>query len=358
VGIPAADRRERHDDARHLPARDARRASRRARAGIAGALAAALLLPAAAAAQDPPVPPPEPTPTPEPLQGTLKLKAQKVLRDGERRVALTRSHWRVRGELRPFVPGQTVVVRFFRNGRRIHQQTEQLRSIRGGTAGEFLTPFRTAKAGRVVVSAVHLATPELDTVRSEKVRVNVMKPTLGSGGIVMRLFQKHLSKLHYAVSRSGIYDDSTARAVMAYRKVGGMARTYSATESIVRRVLAGKGAFKAKYPGDGRHVEADLSRQVLALINRRGKVYRVYHTSTGAPATPTVIGRFRTYRKSPGTNAKGMVHSSYFIRGYAIHGYASVPPYNASHGCLRVPIPNALSIYNWVRMGTVVRVYP
>jgi lipoprotein-anchoring transpeptidase ErfK/SrfK len=176
--------------------------------------------------------------------------------------------------------------------------------------------------------------------------------------VIVRLFQKGLAKMRYAVSRSGSFDDATARAVMAYRKVNGMARTYSASRDIVRRVLAGKGAFKAKYPGDGRHVEADLSRQVLALVNRRGKVHRVYHTSTGAAATPTVIGRFETYRKSPGTNAKGMVHSSYFIRGYAIHGYASVPPYNASHGCLRVPIPNAWSIYQWVRMGTVVRVYP
>jgi lipoprotein-anchoring transpeptidase ErfK/SrfK len=315
------------------------------------------VLPATAAAQDP-VPTPTPTPTPEPVEGELTLKAQKVHRDGERRVALTRESWRVRGELRPFVPGQTVVVRFFRDGRKIHEQTEQVQPIRGDRAGAFLTPFKSGKAGRVVVEAVHLATPELDTARSERVRVNVMKPVVGSGGVIVRLFQKGLSKMRYAVSRSGSFDDATARAVMAYRKVNGMARTYSATQGIVRRVLAGKGAFKAKYPGDGRHVEADISRQVLALVNRRGKVHRVYHTSTGAPATPTVIGRFRTYRKSPGTNAKGMVHSSYFIRGYAIHGYASVPPYNASHGCLRVPIPNAWSIYQWVRMGTVVRVYP
>ena len=74
--------------------------------------------------------------------------------------------------------------------------------------------------------------------------------------------------------------------------------------------------------------------------------------------TPTVRGTFRFYRNQPGTNAKGMVHSSYFIRGYAIHGYASVPPYNASHGCLRVPIPDAWSIYQWIGMGDVVRVYP
>jgi lipoprotein-anchoring transpeptidase ErfK/SrfK len=53
-----------------------------------------------------------------------------------------------------------------------------------------------------------------------------------------------------------------------------------------------------------------------------------------------------------------MVDSSYFIRGYAIHGYVSVPAFNASHGCLRVPIPDARSIYNWLRTGDVVWVYP
>ena len=43
-----------------------------------------------------------------------------------------------------------------------------------------------------------------------------------------------------------------------------------------------------------------------------------------------------------------MVDSSYFIGGYAIHGYSSVPNYPASHGCLRVPIPNARQIFDWV----------
>jgi lipoprotein-anchoring transpeptidase ErfK/SrfK len=52
-----------------------------------------------------------------------------------------------------------------------------------------------------------------------------------------------------------------------------------------------------------------------------------------------------------------MVDSSYFIRGYAIHGYAEVPTYAASHGCLRVPVPNALAIYDWVKYGMPVDVY-
>ena len=70
-----------------------------------------------------------------------------------------------------------------------------------------------------------------------------------------------------------------------------------------------------------------------------------------------MIGHFYVYSKTPGTNEKGMVDSNYFIRGYAIHGYPEVPVYAASHGCLRVPIPNAAAIFSWVQIGTAVDVY-
>jgi peptidoglycan hydrolase-like protein with peptidoglycan-binding domain len=292
-----------------------------------------------------------------PAEGELTVQAQKVMRDGDRRVELTNDAWRVRGVLRPYVAGQTVTVQFRRRGKLIHQQTEKVLPWRGGKVGTFLTPYTSRKDGRIAVRAIHQATPELEAIRSAAVRVNILKPQVGSSGTLVRLLQKGLAKLHYAVPRSGVYDSGTQRAVMAWRKVTGNARNYSASEEVVRGVLRGRGAFNVRYPRDGRHVEADISRQVLALI-KGGKVHRIYHTSTGAPATPTVLGRFQVYRKDLGTNAIGMVDSSYFIRGYAIHGYVSVPPYNASHGCLRVPIPDARYIYDWLRMGDVVRVYP
>ena len=195
--------------------------------------------------------------------------------------------------------------------------------MNGGRAGSFLTAYRARRAGPIAVRAIHEATPELAVVRAPAQWLAVLGPDLSSRTMV-RLFQKGLAKLHYAVPRSGSFDSGTARAVMAYRKVRGLARTYSATREIVRDVLRGRGAFDVRYPKDGRHVEADLSRQVMALIEG-DKVRRIYHISSGTPYTPTVLGRFRVYRKSPGTNAKGMVHSTYFIGGYAIHGYHSVP---------------------------------
>ena len=286
----------------------------------------------------------------------MRLKLEDLHRDGERRIALTRERFGVRGVVQPFVAGQQVEVRFLRKGRVIHRVTKRLRPVNGGKAGSFLTAYRARREGPIAVRAVHKPTPELAVVRAPAEWLAVLQPDLGSATMV-RLLQKGLRKLRYAVPRSGVYDGGTARAVMAYRKVRGLARTYGASREIVRDVLRGRGAFHVRYPNDGRHAEADLSRQVLALIED-GEVQRIYHISSGSPATPTVLGRFRVYRKSPGTNAKGMVHSTYFIGGYAIHGYHSVPAYNASHGCLRVPIPDAWSIYQWVRMGDVVRVYP
>jgi hypothetical protein len=135
-----------------------------------------------------------------------------------------------------------------------------------------------------------------------------------------------------------------------------MERIGYASRAVYAMVLRGNGAFKPKYPGAGDHVEYDWSRQVLAFV-RNGRTFKAYHSSSGTPATPTVFGTFTFYRKQPGTNSLGMVHSNYFIRGYAIHGYHSVPTYPASHGCLRVPIPNALEIDGMIEIGMRIMVY-
>ena len=88
-----------------------------------------------------------------------------------------------------------------------------------------------------------------------------------------------------------------------------------------------------------------------------GRPQMILHASSGKPSTPTVFGTFSFYSKTPGTNSEGMVDSNYFIRGYAIHGYADVPTYAASHGCIRIPIPDAAMVFRWVRLGDRIFVY-
>jgi peptidoglycan hydrolase-like protein with peptidoglycan-binding domain len=180
---------------------------------------------------------------------------------------------------------------------------------------------------------------------------------VGAHGRLVRLLQDELARLRYEVPVNGSFDEATGRAVLAFRKVAGLERVESANAGLFQRLAHGAGRFHVRYPHDGNHVEADLSRQVLAEIERGGRVRRIITISSGKPSTPTVIGRFRVYRKEPGTNSHGMVDSSYFISGYAIHGYAEVPAYAASHGCLRIPVPDAAAVYAWAQIGYPVDVY-
>jgi lipoprotein-anchoring transpeptidase ErfK/SrfK len=63
------------------------------------------------------------------------------------------------------------------------------------------------------------------------------------------------------------------------------------------------------------------------------------------------------YRRTPGYLSDGMYYSNFFYTGYAIHGYDPSPTYPASHGCLRLPIDEAIDVYNWIVLGTRVDVY-
>jgi L,D-transpeptidase-like protein/putative peptidoglycan binding protein len=306
----------------------------------------------------PPAPPPAPVPAPPP-PGELTITLRSAGSSAGRPLALRGDAVRVRGLMTPYVAGERVVVRAYRGKRKLLARRVALRPTGGGAAGRFTLTFRARRSGTVVVRAGHLATPQLGRLAARPARVRVLRDRAGLGarGPVVRLLQARLAGLGYAVPRSGRFDDGTARAVVAYRKVTGLARVPVADARVLHWLLRGRGHFRVRFPGHGRHVEADLSRQVLALVDGR-RVYRIYPASSGAPGTPTVLGTFRFYSKTPGVNAKGMLDSNYFIGGYAVHGYPSVPIYNASHGCLRVPIPNAAAIFRWVRIGDRIDVYP
>jgi len=270
--------------------------------------------------------------------------------DGERLI--------VSGVVKPYVAGQNVVVRFIRDGRDVATNTVAVQPASNGT-GRFRLGYANRRAGVVSVSAAHAPTPQLSalTARAAGVRFIAADLREGARGPGVWLLQQRLSVLHYAVPLNGVYDEGTAQAVTAYRKATGLERVPSTDTQFFRLLRAGAGSFRVRYPGDGRHVEANLAKQVLAEIEPGGRVRRIYTISSGKPSTPTVLGRFRVYLKTPGENSEGMVDSNYFIRGYAIHGYHEVPTYAASHGCLRVPIPDAPAIYAWVQVGTPVDVY-
>ena len=324
------------------------------------ALSAALVAAAPAQAQVPPV---ENPPAPPPQQPTAQPAEAKIsvgvasLGDRGRRWVLAGERLVASGRLEPFVEGEKVTVELYRGKKRIGRRTVEVKDRKG--SGRFSVTFGAVKnPGSYFVRARHAATDRQKGASSERASFGAVRSSSGSGssGQHVRLLQVGLRKLAYVTPVNGRHDGATGRAVMAFRKVNGMSRGFSANRNVMRALFAGRGGYRLRHPKAGKHAEIDLSRAVLVLAER-GKPVRIYHASPGKPSTPTVRGSFRVYRRQPGTNSHGMVHSAYFIRGYAIHGYASVPAYPASHGCVRVPIPNARSIYNWFTMGTRVDVY-
>jgi peptidoglycan hydrolase-like protein with peptidoglycan-binding domain len=322
-----------------------------------------LALPAAALAQDEasaassPAPPapvtPAPTsPTPAHMQIGLEGLRSKAP------FIVVREPITVRGSVLPFVPGQRVRVSLYRDGHREAAKTVSV--VRHGGAGKFQTSFANPLPGRVRVLAAHTPTAQMQALAAATQDVTVLAAgalTPAARGPAVWVLQRALGALHYAVPESGYFDEATADAVIAFRKLSGLALVSYADGSVFRALRRGEGAFRVRYPRDGRHVEADLSKQVLAEIAPHGRVQNIYPMSSGKPSTPTVTGHFRVYEKTPGFNSEMMLDSNYFISGYAIHGYPEVPTYAASHGCLRVPNLDAPSIYAWVQIGTPVDVY-
>jgi peptidoglycan hydrolase-like protein with peptidoglycan-binding domain len=312
----------------------------------------------AGAAEAPPATtPPAPAPVATPAQGSMRLVVQHA--HGSPPFVMLGERVVVRGIVVPFVAGQRVALSIYRNGRRVVARRVGVSDV-GNGAGQFHFAYASPHTGVVRVRAEHLATPQLDAFAAKQVSVRYERATFDSGarGPAVRVLQEELGALHYAVPRNGYFDQATGRAVLAFRKITGLERVEGSVNARIFQLLQrDTGSFHVRYPGDGDHVEADLSKQVLVEVARGGHVRSIYTMSSGKPSTPTVIGRFRVYSKEAGTNAHGMVDSSYFIRGYAIHGYAEVPTYAASHGCLRIPIPDAPAVYEWVKIGYPVDVY-
>jgi peptidoglycan hydrolase-like protein with peptidoglycan-binding domain len=310
---------------------------------------AALLTAAPAFAQTPPAPVP-------PAPGSATYKVLGGLSTSKARYFAPAQQVVIRGRVTTAVPGEVLTLYAIR-GKKASKTVR--RRVKAG--GRFEFRFKVGNAGRLRLVIKHAASPLQAAFRTHGRAITVVNWQAGAGerGLKVLLLQRALLAQGFATPVTGYYDGATARAVFTFRKTNGLGWDGYATTSVYSLLLRNKGAYQLRYPtaGEhGKHVEFDWSRQVLVLADR-GKPHRTYHVSSGKASTPTVFGSYRFYSKTPGTNSHGMVYSSYFIGGYAIHGYADVPNYPASHGCLRVPIPNAIQIYNQIDLGEPIFLY-
>jgi hypothetical protein len=216
--------------------------------------------------------------------------------------------------------------------------------------GRYRTRIRLKGCCEYVVQATH------NSDASDALGFEVSgPPVLEDGTKETLLFNRLLEDAGYHMGDvTDSYDASSALAVMALRKVHDLERTEEYSPRLFELLLRGDAEFEPVNTEGGRHVEVDVSRQVMALVED-GKATDVFHVSTGSGGTPR--GEWTFYQQSPGYNAKGMYYSSYYDGNYATHGYSSVPTYPASHGCTRNPIPYSVFIYEWIEIGMKIYVY-
>ena len=175
----------------------------------------------------------------------------------------------------------------------------------------------------------------------------------GDRGRDVRVLQNDLVERGFMARAdvNGSYDYATEQAVVAVQGVNGITRDGIASAA-VRALAAGAPRPKALRGGPA-HVEISLSKQVMLLVRKGGVVARAIHVSTGAGGK-TPAGAFGVYSKSTYSYSRPfkvwLPYASYFLGGYAMHEYPSVPNYPASHGCVRVPSSEAKRVFAYASM--------
>lgn len=182
--------------------------------------------------------------------------------------------------------------------------------------------------------------------------------TVGATGRTVLMLERRLSQLGYVCGDvDGVYDKRTRDAVMAFEKFERLARDGTAEPDVWARLFFAAEAPAPRLELPGKRVEVDLSRQVMFLIVN-GQVTAVIHVSTGKAGTPTGHGTIWLKQQGWVESSVGwMYYPCYFWPRIAIHGSSSVPPYPASHGCVRTPVWIASQVFSWLEIGTRVDVY-
>jgi len=229
--------------------------------------------------------------------------------------------------------------------------------IRPGAQGNFRVVLPASFPGRVRWSVALTPKAGYASVRvARSLRVSGENLALGSRGRGVRALEARLDDLHFLLrSVDSYYGYDTYEAVLAFQKVHGMRRTGRVGADLWRRLV--RADVPSAFSPSGTHIEVSKTKQVMYEVVR-GKVAKVIHVSTGATGN-TPVGSWRVYRLGPGGSLNHMYYSIYFLRGFAIHGYKSVPPWPASHGCVRTPLWFAPGFYaRWGKIGTRILVYP
>ncbi len=177
--------------------------------------------------------------------------------------------------------------------------------------------------------------------------------SLGSRGPAVRALQSALARLTYLPSNEihGVFSMQTWHAVVAFQGWSGLVRD-GVAGPLTRQALAH--AHRPVPWSTATGFEVHIAQQVLLLV-RDGRVQRAIHVSTGRPGWPTPVGHFTILERDlmswSAPFQVWMPLAQYFYDGFALHEFSEVPDYPASHGCIRVPVVEAPTVWKFGRVG-------
>jgi hypothetical protein len=190
------------------------------------------------------------------------------------------------------------------------------------------------------------------------------------GAAVSYLQTRLLAQGYWIPGVNGSFDRLTQQAVWAFQKANGLPRSGNvdgATQAAFRTA-------PRPHPrsGSGYLFEVDKTRQILMIVNNGIAQWTFnissgsdipYHEGANSGNAHTPEGVFSIVSQIDGAdNAPlGLLWRPKFFtfQGHAIHGAGNVPPYPASHGCVRVTdeAMNWIWATNVLPLGTTVWVY-
>ncbi len=229
-------------------------------------------------------------------------------------------------------------------------------STTSGRAGQSAPPSSGGKAGSPPASKPKRK-PDPPNLR------------LGDHGAAVLALQRRLAALGYEVRKpDGELGSETSHAVVAFQKVNRLERDGVAGPKTMK-ALAGPRRPSPRQHGSGLHIEADLTLQVVYVVSD-GRIEQILDASSGSGQqyvvdgdvriAHTPEGSFRVERKINGWHRSvlGLLYRpAFFVGGYALHGAPNVPPFPASHGCIRITTTAMDGLYDRLAFGTPVLVY-
>jgi len=183
----------------------------------------------------------------------------------------------------------------------------------------------------------------------------------GDSGLDVLHLNERLYTLHFLPASGGSdYTAATVDGAIAFQKYEGLSRD-GVDGPQTRRALLQAQPPHPLASGASKRVEISIPRQVGIEV-LHGQVAWVFPVSTARPGFVTPLGRFHIFSKFLESwsvpYSEWMPFASYFSSGYAIHGLSQVPVYPWSHGCVRVPLEFAPTVYQFDTIGTEVDIVP